>query len=408
MPNLELHFSHSYDKAGPLFHRYHPSESDGAILIPIDRPAGTLRIFFRQRGYVTGEGLAVHDEAKNDLTPEAINLTAVVNVGWLVGRFTCDVDSALIEELALKRYGAPRGLAYAKQMLHAVVNPHFVRAVNSIRQLTGQYWLTALSEWDRRDETLGTYCQHLQMQWRAGQNAFAKFYPDKAKFTLPDDGPANPYAVLPNKTKWDSIVSSIQEGYTPSLLGMVLLRAHQLRQEGELRLAYVEAVAAAEIALDEALRATVGETRSIKEAAQSVLALTFKAKLSLFSRLRNFADPDIELALRAYDIRCDLVHEGLSRDGEETAPLDALLGIVHLLMPDPRPDLSVKPNSNEGRQSSEEWERLPGRRVRGAVSMSSIPPGYLPWGFDETQIGESATTSEILMSVSRWEMQQGQ
>ncbi len=170
MPSIEISFGHSYGpESGPLFHRYHPSESDGSISIPIDRPLGHLRVYFRRRGYVTADGLAVHDEERKELTDEAIDLTAVIGGGLLVGRFVGEVESDLIDELRLRRYGAPKGVAFAKQLLNAVVNPHFARAANSIRQLTGQYWLEALSEWDRRDETLGRYCQNLQMYWRTGE-----------------------------------------------------------------------------------------------------------------------------------------------------------------------------------------------------------------------------------------------
>lgn len=389
MPTIEVRFSHSYGTgthAGPSFHRYHPSETDGSVSIRIEPPTGELRIYFRQRGYVTADGFAIHEEKKQELTPEAIDLTAVIHGGWLIGTFVAtDVDQELVDELKLQRYGAPRGVAFAKRLLRAVVNPHFVRAANSIRLLTGQYWLEPLLEWNGDDGTLGTYCQHLQMYWRCDDGELRRFYPAVAGSHHHDDGPANSYALLPDRTRWSQIVSAIEGGYSPSLTAMLLLRAHQLKEEGDIRLAYIEAVAAAEIILKETIQSTLGHAKAIKDAAQSVLMLSFKAQLAIVSAFLGISRSDIELSLRAYDIRCLLAHEGLTDVEEGVAPLEALLRLTVSLLPEPRPVHAVEPNSNERRDSSEEWERVPGRKYRMKITTTSIPPGFLPWDPDTPQ-----------------------
>jgi hypothetical protein len=388
MPQLEIRLSHDFrssssdeNRDGPQFHRYLPSQTDGAININVDRPKGTFRIWFVRKGSINEDGWIRQDYQLGALDKERVNLQAVINGGPLFGAFVTDaVSPALIEELRLRKFGAPLGMAFAEQFIHAVVNPHFVRAIASIRLLTGQYWLEPLYPWDGKKETLGIFCQHLQMWWREGDGEFDYFLPAAPDHRFEQSRDENPYRQLPDESRWTHIVSVIEDGYEPSIVAQTLLRAHQLRQRGETRLAFVEAVTALEIATTDVIRRTLGENNAVIDAAQSYGGLPFKAKLALVSSFCGVEPKDIELSLRGYAIRNGFAHEGLSDSRDDRDALDALLRVGRLLCTEPRPIFATPVNSNEKRETIAEWVENPGPKylVQFGSSRSS-PPGFEDW-----------------------------
>jgi hypothetical protein len=397
MPQLEVHFSHDFrprssseGSDGPQFHHYLPSQDDGALNIRVERPEGTLRIWFQRKGVIGDDGWIRQDYREEPLDKNAVTLQGVISGGPLFGSFvTSAVESVLIDELRLRKYGAPLGLAFGEQFIRAVVNPHFVRAVASIRFLTGQYWLEPLYAWDGKKESLGVFCQHLQMWWREGDGEFDHFLPAAPDHHFEVTGPENPYRQLPDETRWLQIVRLIEAGYEPSIVGQTLLRAHQLRERGETRLAFVEAVSALEIATTALIRAKLGDNKAVTDAAQSYTGLPFKTKLALVASFSDVKPNDIELSFMGYAIRNGLAHEGLPASPDDLDALDALLRVGLMLTPEPRPVFATPVNINEKRDTVDEWEAHPGPKIRvGSARSRSSPPGFRDWVSSNTDVKE--------------------
>lgn len=382
MSALELIFSHDFDTAdgtdGPQFFRYLPSREDGAIIIPIVRPEGQLKIWFERRGSTKG-GWVSQNYRGEPLDLDRIRRQAIHTGGKLWGSFKFAViEEGIVDELRLKKFGAPLGVALAQRVLRGVVNPHFVRAVESLRVLTGQYWLRPLYPWSGDPDSMGSYCQALQMHWRVPGGKAQVFYPTEPTTRLDRGYDGNPYLEIPDEQRWLAIINQIMNGYSPAVSHIALARAHQYRAEADWRLAFIEAVTALEIILHERIRTTVGYGE-VSQATQAFFDLPFKAKLSTVCLLCSIGQEDIKLCLEGYRIRNDIAHEGASVTAEQAKMLDALLRVGRNLSSEPRILFPHRLTANEQRQTNEEWDEIPGPKYGGTVTISSIPPGFTDW-----------------------------
>lgn len=384
MADLEIIFSHNFKAAnsestnGPQFHRYLPDKTDGSIEIPIERPAGILQMWFARKGS-TSSGWVVQDYTGEPLELERIMRQAIIEGGHLWGSFLIrDADDRLVAELRLKKFGAPLGVAFGEQILRAVINKHVVRAVESIRHLLGQYWLRPLPPWDRDLCSAGSYCQYLQMQWRVSGEPAQTFCPVRPVQLLGRHQTDNPYLQLPNEARWLEVSSAIQGGYEPTIVSQPLVRAHELKERGDWRLAFVEATTALELAVDDTIKSVAGSSRVASEL-QSVHGLKLKPKLAMIGSFLSMPVGDIELCLRGVDIRNKAAHEGASAKEDADMVLSAMLSVGRTLSEGPKVAFPRLQRANEQRDSNSEWEETPGPRIRATLSISSTPPGFTDW-----------------------------
>lgn len=387
MSNLVIAFSHDFKSStgsestdGPQFHRYLPSRTDGSLTIAIPRPQGLLRMWFERRGAAGADGWVTQDYKGASIELERVRRQAVLEGGPFFGSFTVEGASAdLLAELRLKKFGAPLGLAFAEQLVRAVINPHFVRTVASIRHLLGQYWLKPLYPWVGSLDSLGTFCQHIQMRWKTETDDWQVFCPVLPMHTSVDAGDENPYVQLPDERRWLEIVSAIEHGYEPSLASQALVRAHALKERGDVRLAYVEATTALEVAVSETVRDALLGSRELAIASQSFHGISFAARLAIVAAFRSIPPGEIELCVRGYARRNSIAHEGTIESSENVAELEALLRVGRALLPGPQVAYPRLQTANEQRKNNEEWEAQPAPKYRARISMASRPPGFSQW-----------------------------
>lgn len=384
MTDLEIIFSHNFKATGtdstdgPQFHRYLPSETDGAIELSVERPAGLLRMWFARKGS-TSSGWVVQDYTGEPLEPERIARQAIIEGGHLWGSFLIrDADDRLISELRLKKFGAPLGVAFGEQLLRAVINKHFVRAVESIRHLLGQYWLRPLPPWDSDLCNAGSYCQYLQMQWRVTGEPAQVFCPVRPVQLLGRHPTDNPYVQLPNEARWLEIAAAIQSGYVPPVGSQALVRAHELKERGEWPLAFVEATTALELIVDDTIR-SAASGGPLAKAVQSFYGMSVKLKLAMIGSLLSIPADELALCLEGIETRNGVAHRGVSAGEDSDRMLSAMLNVGRALSKGPKVAFPRLQRANEQRDSNSEWEEIPGPRIRATLSISSTPPGFTDW-----------------------------
>lgn len=351
-------------------------------------------MWFERSGFITADGWVVQDYKKEPLDLNEINLQAVLESGPFFGSFAVDdPDPELINELRRKQFGAPLGIAFGERIVRAVINPHFVRAVTNIRLLLGQHWLEPLRPWDGKPETLGVFCQHLQMWWRVDQANFAHFLPAAPDQAIGPGFTGNPYLLIPDQARWQLVVEAIKAGYEPPLGVQALARAHELRDNGESRLAIIEGITALELLIDHTLRSKIDRTEAISKAGASLNNLAFTAKLAFVATFLGIADADIELCLRAYSLRNRVAHEGAVDAADISPAIEAVLEVGRSLTSEPRITYGLRQTANEKRKTVAEWDLIPGPKYHLAASSArSSPPGFTDWRDENAHNSDAGAT----------------
>lgn len=116
--------------------------------------------------------------------------------------------------------------------------------IEVLRTAYGQYWLRSLNQWDSRHESLGSYCQKIQLEYSLDEGkTWNKFTPDKSiariTATLRTDEDFIQYLT---EKDWREVEKVIQEHYQPSLASQILSRAQEFVDQGNLVCLYRRSV----------------------------------------------------------------------------------------------------------------------------------------------------------------------
>jgi hypothetical protein len=246
-------------------------------------------------------------------------------------------------------------LRLGKEIIEAWLYPPVSRLINLLRVYYGQYWIPELAKWDSRDETLGSYCQHLGMTWSADHgDTWTAFVPDR---------PGQIWVV--EKTRhlqfltqkdWKTIESTVNAPDELSPAAFALARTHELRARGQIKNAFIEGITTLELALDEHMRRKLDQRKQLLETAQAFYKLPLKTKTAILVAQANQAVLDnLEFALRAIEIRNDIVHEGKSPPSDSAKVLSGLLCIITEILGQEFKFPETYPGN--ARSSAENWEK---------------------------------------------------
>lgn len=150
-------------------------------------------------------------------------------------------------------------------------------------------------------------------------------------------------------------------GFEPTLASVILIQAHRLLDQGNLRYALIEGVSAVELALSEFMRKKLLASSSLREFTSEFENLSFKAKvITVATALGKIPMQDIENIIKAYNMRNKIVHEGWSpADSELTEVvrnLFSLLRTTALLLGGPRFKF-LSANTGNTLRNPEQWEQ---------------------------------------------------
>jgi hypothetical protein len=143
-----------------------------------------------------------------------------------------------------------------------------------------------------------------------------------------------------SRDDWDELARSAarwnqHDGFVADYAFESFTRARRLRDEGDLRHAYVEAVTALEVALNAYRRRTDQPVLKRDDGNDPSLGDNLRSLLEADDRLARFA-AQLDQARGAIDRRNDIVHEGKTVAPYAVEELDALLDVVRGLL-DPPP-----------------------------------------------------------------------
>lgn len=342
---------------GPLFHRWLPDGERDAISLDTGDPNAELKVWFERRGFVDN-GFIRFDYGRREVAPEIIPTQAILCAGPLMGlleiRGLSDEELAPLSE---NQVGDEQYIALGKKIVKEWLYPSVSRFLNILRANCGQYWIRELRKWDSREESLGIYCSNeLGMKWSLDDGkTWNPFLPDAPVVTLMATVRQN-FGEYLTEEDWQELEGVVREGYEPTLAALLLGRAHQLSDQGNLRYGFVEGVSALEAALDEFVRQRLRGADSLLESMQAFWTLPLPAQLTTVGTTLRISLQDIEDTIKAIDIRNKVIHEGFNPPGDTKIKLSRLLKTAAALLSGPRFKFPFA-NSGNAIMPLENWER---------------------------------------------------
>ena len=131
----------------------------------------------------------------------------------------------------------------------------------------------------------------------------------------------------------ENIKEIVKKEYEVSLAASLISRAHQLSDEGNLKYAFVEAVAALDIAIGEFLRNKISNDPALLKSCSSFLSLSLPAQMVvLISTMGSISSRELNSAIEAIDIRNNIAHDGYDPPDNLKDELLILLRIITILL----------------------------------------------------------------------------
>ena len=324
---------------GPLFHRWLPDGESDSIALDTKDSNTKLKVWFVRSGFVES-GMIRFDYQRTEVDSRVMSRQALLQGGPLFGLM--EINNLSDDELEVVK-GDKRGhelyIALGKRVANKLFQPAISRFLSLLKTNYGQYWIPDLEPWDSRRESLGGYFSGgsggLFVDWSIDGKKWENFRPDDpshhSKGTLGTD-----FSDYPSKNDWQELKEAAESDYEPALGALALARAHQLKDQGNVRHAVVEGVTALEIALSEFLRARFEERKDLLDSAQAFYELPLKTQLLILAASNSKVSmTDVEETIKIVDVRHKIVHEGKSPSPSDETKVSALFRTVAAFLSGP-------------------------------------------------------------------------
>lgn len=345
----------NHQTKGPLFHRWLPDGGKNAITLDTGDPTAWLKLWFEQRGYVNGNFIKF-DYNRKEVDAEIMSRQGILDAGPLIGLLEIrNVGEEQLAHIRENRIGDEPYIALGKRIVSKLLYPSVVKFLDILRTNYGQYWIRKLERWDSRKESLGNYCSgSLQLKWSLDDgNTWADFVPDE-RVIRGDVRFGQKYDAYLTERDWQELSKTVYEGYEPSVAAYALARAHEFSAEDNIKHALIEGVMALEIAINEYLHQKV-PTESLFSDLSAFWNLPLRTQVvSMAAVLESISLSDVECAVKAIELRNQIIHEAGSPPGDVQHEISGLLRTVAALLSGPRFKFPV-PKGNAS-MSSEHWE----------------------------------------------------
>ena len=297
---------------GPIFHRWLPDGRRDAVRVPGFEQGTTVHFWFERYGRLEGS-MIMFDGRHRDVDPAVMDRQGKLEAGPLFFSVEiADPPAEEVEAIAAERYDSPEYDRLGKRVVKKNLDPIARRFLQTLRFNFGQYWLDDWPSWDSREMSLGNYCHLLNMKWRIPPRRKARPFMPTSRTRAPialGAGIGSTWSEYLSKADWRDLETVLQEDTEPSIAVRVLIRAHELLEQGELRAGVIECATALEIAVDQRFRQAVGPHA---EKAQTFFQLPLATRV-----IASGVGPDgklfsgVDEALKLITVRNEIVHEGV-------------------------------------------------------------------------------------------------
>jgi hypothetical protein len=291
-----------------------------------------VKVWFERCGY-TDDHFIRYNDKRREVDPKTMTQQGCLYSGPLCGML--EMSKLAPEQIEVIRDSIKGDEIYinlTKKLVKEVIGPSVSEFIEKIRINFGQFWIRPLPKYDSRQYSLGYYASHiLNMYWSLDDRKSWKVIdPDKPEtskvrfYALPHPD----FLQFLNEKDWKSI-SNLD--YSNNSSNQFLIRSHRLCEEGNLRLAFIEAVISLELSIHEFIRKRASGKLLI-ESSEAFYQLPLRTQFAILcSSFNTIPQDQVELSIKAIKLRHDIVHDGVSPSDEKKTWLYALLQTVSFL-----------------------------------------------------------------------------
>lgn len=321
------------EHSGAIFHRWLPNgEKDAVKLISNDSKVN-IRVWFERCGY-TEDNFIRYNEKRREVDPKIMTLQGCLYSGPLYGMLEMSkLPPEQIQAIRDSKKGDEIYINLTKKLVNELIYLPVNEFIERVRNNFGQYWIRQLPKYDSRQYSLGYYASHiLNMHWSLDDRKSWKVIdpdtPETVKATF-YALPAPDYLQFLMEEDWKSI-SNLDCSNNSS--NQFLIRSHRLCKEGNLRLAFIEAVTALDLSIHEFIRKRAFSELLIKSSKAVFSKKPLRTQLTILcSSFNTIPQDQIERSIKAIKLRNKIVHNGVNPSDKNEPWLYALLNTVSYL-----------------------------------------------------------------------------
>jgi hypothetical protein len=382
MPTLQVEFAlrlseplHDFKPNGPRFHRWLPNGIQDAIELLRGPDGIRLIVWFERCGVTSSNGSWIHfDEHKREVVPKVLARQGHVDGGPLFARLWLDVGDAELSALRERMAKHPRTgppprpepsevERISKHIYRLVFDP-LSNFIDTLRVTFGQFWLEPIRPFDSRGRrSIVEYVERElgARQWSEDGTSWERYPGGVSTLTL-EARPTSDYRKFLTCDDWRSLGELAARQAKPSLGGQLLSRAVQLFGTEHTSEAFVQAAAGLELVVSEFIEDRKNRGVDVRQMIPRFDNLKDRDQLAFCALLISIDPAKIALALRAIDIRNEVVHEGrilpceLAADAR--AALQAAVEVGSAVCPS-GPVRFVELFSTNNAQAAEHWDAAP-------------------------------------------------
>ena len=235
---------------GPIFHRWLPDGEKDSISIKSGNSLIDIRVWFERCGYINQMGWVKFDYKKREIEPNILYRQAKIDAGPLRGKIIIQgLKDAEVEAVNCNE-GDDNYIKLGKKIAK-IFKENIIPFINTLRHQYGQYWVQELAPWDSSKESLGYYFMGLSTQWTNDNGeSWHYFLPEKIMSTASTNATyRSDYHSYLSENDWKSLDNFQPQKNKYNLSYQILLKAHQLRDEGNYKQCYIESVISLELAI---------------------------------------------------------------------------------------------------------------------------------------------------------------
>ena len=321
------------DGQGVIFHRRLLDGKNNSIKLNVALQNANAKVWFERCGY-TDDLFIRYDRDVRKIDPQIMARQGCLFSGPLFGLIEIEkFPKKILDAIKDSNKGNEDYINFAKDLAQKILYQPISNFIETLQTNYGQYWLKNIPKWDSRFCSLGYYCSHtLNLRWSLDEGktwgVFDPDKPDTVKATFVAK-PMPDYLQYMNEDDWNNL-SALSGNRSSS--DNFLIRCHQLCEEGDLRLAFIEAATALELSINHFLRER--STSDFRTASfESFYNLPLRTQLSIISSIINGIAPEqIDKSIEAVDIRNKIVHEGYEPPFKAATELYCLLRTISTVL----------------------------------------------------------------------------
>ena len=326
---------------GPIFNQWLPNGINDKLVLFAQGDMG-LSVFCNRYGIVR-DGRVVFSKKSNLVDELAISKNYKLYGGPIFIELTYPIDNANLEKI-IKRDAESKIDAgklnesnnyedLGKDIYELVYSKMFPFGY-TLKYRYGQYWMEDFPKFDSRLQTIGGYFSNLRGVCFIDDKEY-RFLPLVAQNTIELEsmmhGEDNGFL---SEEDWKNLGKSVP--LEKSICNEFLIRAHLACWEGDLNQAFIESATALELSISKVV------TKDKKNG--SFFDLSLSARLSVISQFILKDDPEqlLEGALKAIEIRNDIVHEGFIASKKDRKFCLSLIRMIILMLGLPKIRLPIQ------------------------------------------------------------------